>query len=158
METIWWIIVIALFVLGYIGIILPVLPDMPFFWAGFVIYHFFIDKVDLGWGFWITVHSMTLLFILGDFVIQGYLTKKYGGSNISVWASIIGMIVSIPFGPIAIVLVPMALIFVIEMLLNKTAKEAFKISLSSIFTLIFSTLFKLVVVTGVLIWFAWKVV
>ncbi|RAL22540.1 DUF456 domain-containing protein [Thermoflavimicrobium daqui] len=158
MDTLWWILIIVLLVLGYAGIILPVLPDMPLIWGAFLIYRFFINDVDLGWGFWIVVHSMTLVFLIGDFVIQGYLAKKYGGSSWSVWASIIGMIVCIPFGPIAIIVGPMVLIFIIELVLQKNASDAFKVSLSSVFTFIFGTIFKLISVTGLLVWFIWKVV
>ncbi len=153
LDGLWWLVIIALFILGYLGIILPVLPDMPFFWGGFVVYRFFINDVELSWTFWIIVHSITLFFLIGDFFLQGYLAKKYGGSNLSVWASIIAMIIAIPFGPLAIVLLPMAVIIVIELLYKKSVKDAFKVGLSSVLTLIFGTLFKLVSITGILIWF-----
>lgn len=35
MEIIWWILTVLLFILGFVGLILPVLPDAPLLLAGF---------------------------------------------------------------------------------------------------------------------------
>ena len=91
MDMLWWAIIILLFILLYVGWLLPALPDAPLMIAGFAVYHFLIDPEPLGFGFWITTLILAILLILVDYVSSSVAVKKYGGNAASVTAAIVGV-------------------------------------------------------------------
>ena len=81
MEIILWLIVALSFILGFLGIIYPVLPSVILFWVGFLVYNFFIGD-ELSWMFWVIAGALTLICLVSDVVANSYFVKKFGGSKI----------------------------------------------------------------------------
>lgn len=50
-DVIFWVLILAAFVLAFIGLIKPVIPAIPVLWVGFLIYQFGINGATLSWGF-----------------------------------------------------------------------------------------------------------
>lgn len=151
---VWWILIIVLFLLAYVGLILPGLPGTPFILGGFLLYHFLIDDTQLGWVFWVTVVVLTLLMFLVDYVASGVAAKKYGGSKWSVVAAVIGVLI-FPFilGPIGIIVGPFLLVFFVELMLNRNWEEAMKIGFSTVIGFLGGIFVTFLIMTGMIIWF-----
>ncbi|TCS93813.1 DUF456 domain-containing protein [Hazenella coriacea] len=154
MEVLWWILIVILFLLAYTGLVLPALPDVPFIMGGFLIYHLLINDEPLGKWFWIVTVLLTVLLLIVDYVSSGIAAKKYGGSNWSIVAAFIGVIV-FPFmiGPIGIIVGPFLLVFLIELLLKKDWELALKVSWGTLIGFFGGIIFKFVVMTGMIAWF-----
>ena len=140
--------------LAYVGLIVPVLPDVPFLLAGFLIYDFLLPGKDLGWFFWSSVVILMISLFVIDYMASGWIAKKYGGSNWSMIASILGILI-FPFimGPIGLIVGPFILVVVVELTQNKTIKEAFKVGFGTLIGFLGSILVKLFTITGLLVWF-----
>lgn len=96
MEIVGWILVIALFVVGMVGIVYPVLPSVVAIYAAFFVYGIFIGFEPFGFWFWALETAIFAAIFIGDYVIGAMGVKKFGGSRASVWGSTIGLIVG-PF-------------------------------------------------------------
>lgn len=155
MESLWWIVVAVLFLLAYLGLILPVLPDAPLILAGFAVYHFFIDDTQLKLGFWITAIIVVLLMFLVDYLASGVAVKKYGGTSWSIVAAIIGIIIfPIFMGPIGIIVGPFVLVFLLEWMLKKSWKEALKVGYSTLVGFFGGIVVKFMIMTAMVVWFS----
>jgi uncharacterized protein len=154
MDAIWWILVIILFIAGYLGLLIPVLPDAPLLFVGFLLYHFLIDSHSLNGPFWIAAVIVTLLTILVDYVASGVAARTYGGSRISVWAAVIGAIV-FPFllGPLGILVGPLVAVVVVELIQRKSWEEALRVGWGTLVGFLGGLFFKGILMTGMLIWF-----
>ena len=149
-----WILIGTLFVLAYIGIVVPLIPDIPFMLGGFLLYQFFLSKGGLGTGFWITVIALTVFLVVIDYVATGIAVKKSGGSTLSILVAMLGiLIVPLIIGPLGIVVGPFLAVFVFELVKRGTLIEALKVAGSTFMGLLGSIIVKFFVITFLLIWF-----
>lgn len=128
-----WILIIALFILSFIGVVYPVIPSVLLLWIGFLLYQFGINGEELGVIFWIIMVVFTIILFAADILANNYFVKKFGGSK---WgergalvAVIIGAFIMPPFG---IIVIPFLAVLVIEMIQKRTMKEAFRAALGSL--------------------------
>ena len=154
LDIILWIIIIALFILSFAGIIFPIIPSVLVIWAGFLLYHFVFNSDELNLIFWIVMIVFTVILIASDIIANSYFVKKFGGSK---WGErgaaisvIIGSFVLPPFG---ILLIPFAVVFIIEMLQKRTAGEAFRASIGSLMGFLGGTFAKIVIQIVMIVWF-----
>ncbi|GAA0451612.1 DUF456 domain-containing protein [Alkalibacillus silvisoli] len=153
-EILWWIAVIALFLLSYAGIIFPVIPAPLVIWGGFLVYHFGINQNVLTPFFWFSMAILTIIVIVADIIANSYFVKKYGGSKQGEWAAAIGVIVgSFVVPPLGILIVPVAAVFAVEMLQKRTFEEAVQASIGSFLGFLSGALAKFVVLTIMIVWF-----
>ena len=69
MEIVWWILTVLLFVLSFVGLILPVLPGTHILsFAGFLVYQFLINSDTLPISFWVGAVLITLVVVVVDYV------------------------------------------------------------------------------------------
>lgn len=106
---------------------IPIIPAVLLLWAGFFLYHFMIDTNELSIIFWVTSGVLTVVMFIADFLTNRYYVQKYGGSKISEWGAVIGIIVgTFIYPPIGMILLPLLIVFSLELLQKKTVKEAVK--------------------------------
>ncbi|RDW17185.1 DUF456 domain-containing protein [Oceanobacillus arenosus] len=153
-EILIWIIIALLFILSFVGLIYPIIPGVLVLWVGFLLYQFFINSNELNLIFWIAMGVFTVGLFVADIIANSYFVKKYGGSK---WgergaaiAVIIGSFIIPPFG---IIIVPFVVVFIIEMLQQRSLPEAFKASIGSLFGFLGGTVAKLVIQVIMIIWF-----
>ncbi|SDY99186.1 DUF456 domain-containing protein [Thermoactinomyces sp. DSM 45892] len=152
--TVVWIIIIALFALGFLGLIFPVLPDVPLLMAGFAMYHFFVDDQALGLWFWIITSVVMVLSFLVDNFASGIAAKKAGGSSGSFWAAALGAIVfSLFLGPLGVIVGPFVFVLVVEWIRTQDFKKAFSVGISTLIGFIGGILVKLIILIALLVWF-----
>lgn len=149
-----WIVIIALFVLSFAGIVFPLIPSPLVLWIGFVLYHFVIDASELTLTFWLVMAVLTIILIGADIIANSYFVKKYGGSKrgerSAAIAVIIGSFVIPPFG---IIILPFVAVFVIEMIQKRTAKEAIRASFGSLIGFLGGAAAKIIIQLIMIVWF-----
>ncbi|MCG1010245.1 DUF456 domain-containing protein [Salinicoccus sp. ID82-1] len=154
MEIIWWLIVIASFIIGFAGLFFPVVPSVLMFWIGFLVYQFLINGETLSWMFWIIVFVLTVLVLFSDFIANSYFVKRYGGSKRGEYAAIIGVLIGMfIYPPIGIIVVPFVLVLIVELLNSKDVNQALRASVGSLLAFLSSAVFDAVVFTVMVVWF-----
>lgn len=154
LDIVIWIFIIALFILSFAGIIFPIIPSVLVLWVGFILYHFGISSNELSVFFWIIMIVFTVILIVADIIANSYFVKKFGGSK---WgergaaiAVIVGSFIIPPFG---ILIVPFAVVFIIEMLQKRTAGDAFRASIGSLIGFLGGAFAKVVIQIVMIAWF-----
>lgn len=124
MDILAWILIIAFFVIAFIGLIYPIIPSVIFILGGFVVYGFFYSFGDLPWWFWLIEVLLVVLLFGADTVSNLVGVKKFGGSKAGMWGSTIGLLVGpfvIPF--LGILIGPFLGAVIAELLVARTSWE-----------------------------------
>lgn len=159
LPTLWWILIVVLFILGYLGLVVPALPDMPFILAGFAVYHFLVDGDTFGWIFWTVAILMTILLFFIDYISGAVMAKAQGGSSFAVLGAVVGALTFPWFtGPIGVFAGPFILVFLIEYLRNQDVGEALKISYHTIIGYLCGIVVKGLLITMMVVWFLCSVI
>ncbi|SHN31494.1 DUF456 domain-containing protein [Gracilibacillus kekensis] len=154
MEIVWWVLIVACFVLAFIGIVFPIIPSVLVIWIGFFLYQFLLTAENIGWIFWIAMIIWTLILIFADIVANSYFVKKFGGSKTGERLAAVGVIVgSFIIPPFGIIIVPFVLVVVAELIQKKTTQEAFKAALGSLIGFLSGTFAKIIIQLIMIIWF-----
>ena len=154
MDIILWIVVIASFIVSYIGLIYPVLPSPLFLWIGLLTYQFGINSDELSVWFWLTMAVLTFILIISDIIINSKAVKKYGGSKWGERMAGVGVIVgSFIIPPFGVIIVPFVLVLLTELVQKREMNEAFKSSLGALIGFLGGTVAKLMIQTFIIIWF-----
>lgn len=144
MEYLYWFIVIALFIISYVGLVYPIIPSVVFLVGGFLLYGVFFSFEPFNWFFWLVQGLFVVLLFGADFVTNMIGIKKYGGTKAGVWGSTIGLLVGpfvIPF--LGIIIGPFLGAILAEWLFNKKEfNEAVKIGFGSVIGFISSVITK----------------
>ncbi|SMO56388.1 DUF456 family protein [Melghirimyces algeriensis] len=129
MEFVWWILIAVLFLLGFAGLLIPILPDAPFLFLGFLIYHFLIHPDSLSMSFWIVVMTVMAMIVITDYIAGWIVIQSYRGSLRSIPAAIVRFI------------------------RQRDWKEALKVGVGTLAGCLGSVIVKGVLMAGLLIWF-----
>lgn len=133
LDILIWSCIILLFLVSFVGLVVPFIPGFLMLWGGFILYHFAIDDQSLSMLFWIAMGLFTVFIFVADFITNHYFVHKLGGSKASQWGAIIGVIVGVfVYPPLGIIAVPFLIVFIIEISQHRTAKEASYAALGSI--------------------------
>ncbi|MEQ9309310.1 MAG: DUF456 family protein [Balneolaceae bacterium] len=98
MELLWIALGVICILVGLIGAFLPVIPGLPFSYAGLWILQ--LSGVAQFSTFFLVVWGIVVITVLVlENLIPAYTTKKYGGSVYGVTGSTIGMILGMLFFP-----------------------------------------------------------
>ncbi len=98
MELIWITLGALLIVIGLIGAFLPVIPGLPFSYAGILVIH--LSGVATFSTFFLAAWAIIIVAVLIlENALPAYTTQKFGGSVYGVTGSTIGMILGMLFFP-----------------------------------------------------------
>jgi len=154
LDIIIWIIIIALFILSFAGIIFPVIPSVLVIWVGFLLYHFVVNPNELNTFFWIAMLLFTLLLFVSDMIANSYFVKKYGGSKWGERAAAVAVIIgSFIYPPFGIIILPFIVVFIVELAQRRTTQAAFRASLGSLFGFLGGSIATIVIQFIMIIWF-----
>jgi uncharacterized protein len=158
-DIIIWIIIVALFILSFIGVIYPIIPSVLLIWIGFLLFQFGINGEELGIIFWIIMVVFTVILFAADIIANSFFVKKFGGSK---WgergaaiAVIVGSFIIPPFG---IIIIPFITVLIIEMVQKRTIQEAFKASIGSLLGFLSGTFAKVFIQIVMIILFVLNVI
>lgn len=155
MEIIGWIIILLFFVIGFIGLIYPIIPAVLFIFGGFVMYGLFFDFADLPWWFWLIQVLFVILLFGADALANAFGVKKFGGSKAGLWGSTIGLIIGPFIIPIFGILVgPFIGAIAAELLFNRSSvKQSIKSGIGSVVGFITSVFTKGIIQTVMIVLF-----
>lgn len=149
-----WIIIIALFIVSFVGIVYPIIPSPLVIWVGYLLYHFVINSDELGIVFWISMAILTVVLIGADIIANSYFVKKFGGSKWGERAAGIAVIVgSFIIPPFGILIIPFVTVLIVEMVQKRTIKDAFRASIGSLIGFLSGAVAKVVIQLIMIVWF-----
>ncbi len=154
MEWLIWGIILVLFIFSFVGLVAPVIPSTPLIFIGFGLYHFFIGDIPLGWGFWLTMLVLTAISFVIDYVSSGFFVRRFGGSKVSFWAAIFGVMIGpFLFGPVGLLLGPFLLVILVELFRRQDLVQALRVATASVVGFLGGSLFRGLIHLGMIIWF-----
>lgn len=147
MEVVGWILVIACFIISFIGLVYPIIPGVLFLVGGFLLYGVFFSFAELSWWFWVIEILFVVLLFGADTVANAFGIKKFGGSNAGMWGSTIGLLIGPFVIPVAGILIgPFLGAVIAELVVEKrTFSEAVKSGVGSLIGFLTSTVVKAVI-------------
>ncbi|WP_409369986.1 DUF456 domain-containing protein [Lysinibacillus sp. 38-6] len=147
MEVVGWIVVIACFIVSFVGLVYPIIPGVLFLIGGFLLYGLFFSFADLSWWFWAIEIVFVVLLFAADTVANALGLKKFGGSNAGMWGSTIGLLIGPFVIPVAgILLGPFLGAVIAELIVERrTVGEAVKSGVGSLVGFFTSTIAKAVI-------------
>ncbi|QKG79757.1 DUF456 domain-containing protein [Tenuifilum thalassicum] len=114
---------IILFLLGFAGCVLPIIPGPPIAWLSMLLLKF-TSFSEISWNLIIVLALVTIVVTVLDYIFPAWITKKMGGSSWGVWGTVIGIVFGLIFlGPIGVILGPFLGAFVGEIIGNKQNKN-----------------------------------
>lgn len=154
MDVLWWLLIVVTFIIGFVGVIVPVIPSILMFWIGFFIYHFALDNSNLGWIFWVTAAVVTILVLFSDLIANSIFVKRFGGTRPGEYAAVFGVLIGMfVYPPIGIIVVPIIAVFVVEFYQSKDYRKSIRASIGSLIAFLASSLFTLIVFIFLVVWF-----
>ncbi|MCU5745771.1 DUF456 domain-containing protein [Staphylococcus sp. SQ8-PEA] len=154
MTALLWILILASFLVSFIGLIKPIIPSLPFMWLGFLIYQFGFQNGHLSWIFYLAMIVFTIFMLVADFIMNKYFVNKFGGSKKSEWAALLGVIVGcFVFPPLGIIIIPFVAVFVVEMIQEPNFSNALSASFGSLIAFLASTIAQALIMIIMVIWF-----
>lgn len=140
----WLVIAVALLcaVIGLVGAIVPALPGPPVSFVAILSLYIFSYEVSLT--ALIITGAVAVVITLLDYVAPIWLTKKVGGSKLSMWGAGIGMFVGIFLGLPGIIFGPFIGALIGELMSGNTGSDALKVAFMSFVSFMLTTGVKLV--------------
>ncbi|WP_240507166.1 DUF456 domain-containing protein [Staphylococcus cornubiensis] len=154
LDVILWLLILAAFVLAFIGLIKPVIPAIPVLWVGFLIYQFGINGSTLSWIFWTAMIVLTIFIFVSDLWLNRYFVNRFGGTKKGEWAALIGVLVgAFVLPPFGVIVVPFIAVIIVEMMQSKNVTQAVKASFGSLVAFFSSAVMQAVLMFVMIIWF-----
>ncbi|WP_066318871.1 DUF456 domain-containing protein [Bacillus sp. FJAT-29814] len=159
MDILLWIIIVACFIVSFVGLVYPIIPSVLMIWAGVAVYHFGINTDELSWISWTMLVLLTVLLFLADYLANLHFVDKAGGSKWGMRAATIGLIVgSFVIPPFGVIVVPFVLVLLAELLQKKTFQESAKVAVATLIAFLSGTFAKAVIQFIMIVVFAVDVV
>ena len=137
------IVAFLLMAVGIIGCIVPGLPGTPLAYAGLWIAQI-TERVDFSWQTLLVWGIVTVVISVLDYVVPAWGTKQFGGTKWGVWGSMIGVFAGLAFGPVGVIVGPLAGAVIGELLGGKEMMAALRAGWGSFVGLLFGTILKLI--------------
>lgn len=133
----------VLVLIGLAGTFLPVLPGVPFVFAGMALAAYTGHFEKVGKPVLIVLGLLTIFALLIDFLAASLGAKRVGASRLAIWGAAVGAIVGIFLGPFGLLFGSFAGAVGGELLASRKAQHAARVGFAAWFGLLIGTLFKL---------------
>lgn len=154
MDVLGWVLITALFVVGMLGAIYPILPGALAIYGAFFVYGWFFTFEPFGWMFWTLQTLIVVVLFIADYAVSAWGVSKFGGSRASVFGSTIGIIIG-PFvlPAFGLIIGPFAGGVIGELIHGSTMKEAVRAGIGALVGLLTSVVVKFILQFGMIIAF-----
>lgn len=146
LDVILWIVIIACFILSFVGLVYPIIPSVLIIWLGVLIYQFGINPDNLTWISWTMLALLTILLFLADYLANLHFVDKAGGSKWGTRAATVGLIVgSFIVPPFGVIIVPFLFVLIAELVQKKSFPDSMKVALATLIAFLSGTLAKAII-------------
>jgi uncharacterized protein YqgC (DUF456 family) len=154
MELFWWFLTIALFALGLIGTVAPVLPGTTIILAAAVIHRLMIGpEKSVGWRTMVLLVVLTVASYALD-VFAGYLgAKHFGATKWGTLGSIAGALIGLFFGIVGLFVGPIIGAIIGEVIAGKRMIDAGRAGWGSLLGNVGAMVAKLVIALAMIVIF-----
>ncbi|RIN29316.1 DUF456 domain-containing protein [Staphylococcus succinus] len=154
MTAILWLLIIVAFILAFVGLIKPIIPSVLVLWIGFLIYQFGFHNGHLSWVFYVSMVLFTVFILVADFLMNKYFVNKFGGSKMSEYAALVGVIIGcFVFPPFGIIIIPFVAVLIVEMIQEPNLAKALKASFGSVVAFLASSAAQAFIMFIMVVWF-----
>ncbi|WP_313893932.1 DUF456 family protein [Psychrobacillus sp.] len=155
MEVLGWILIVACFIIAFVGTVYPIIPSVVFMVIGYVVYGLFFSFDELTFWFWIIQLLFIALLFGADMAANAFGVKKFGGTKAGVWGSTIGLLFGPFVIPVAGILIgPFLGAVLAELIVTREGlKQAIKSGVGSLIGFLTSSVVKVMVLTVMVIIF-----
>jgi hypothetical protein len=142
----WWVLAIALIVVGVIGTFLPVLPGALLVFGGMLLAAWIDDFQRVGWITLVILGVLTVLVFVVDLVATMLGAKRVGASRLAIAGAAIGTVVGLFFGLVGILIAPFIGAVAGELIARGQLEPAARVGVATWIGLLVGTLAKLALV------------
>lgn len=144
MEIIWIIIGIIFIITGIVGSFLPVMPGLPFSYAGLLMLQL-TSQPPFGLMFLVYWAIIVVVVMSLESIVPAAGTKKFGGSSYGVAGTLLGAIFGFfLYPPFGIIFGPIIGAFAGEVFAGKTSRQALTAAIGSFIGFFIGTVIKVV--------------
>ena len=147
-NTLYYLLAIALVVVGIAGTILPALPGLPLVFAGMLLAAWAGDFQQVGVPMLVVLGLLTVFSLAVDFWATALGAKRVGASRLAIIGAMVGTLAGLFFGPLGLLMGPFAGAIGGELihrrsLLKQDLGHAARIGVGTWFGILFGTVLKL---------------
>ena len=154
MQTTALVIAIILFVLGFLGTFLPVLPGAILIYGGMLLYGILTGFANLDAAFFIIQALILIIIFAIDFLAAAIGANKFNGSKRAVWGAVIGTLIGLIFmGPPGIIIGAFFGAVLAELIKNPDLRQAAQVGLGTLIGFIGGTVLKFMIEIIMVIYF-----
>jgi uncharacterized protein YqgC (DUF456 family) len=146
----WWVLAIALIVVGVIGTFLPVLPGAALVFGGMLLAAWIDDFQRVGWITLVILGVLTLLVFVVDIVAGLLGAKRVGASKLAIVGAAIGTVVGLFFGLVGVLVAPFVGAFAGEVIARGQLAPAARVGFGTWIGLMMGALAKLALVLAMI--------
>lgn len=150
MFTWQWLAGIVLIVVGFVGIVVPVLPGVPLMYVGMLLVAWGDDFQRIGWLSLTVLGLLTVISVVVDFAASALGAQRVGASRRAIWGAFIGALVGMFFGLPGLVLGPFVGAVAGELSVHGKMQVAGRVGIATWVGLIFGTLVKVAIAFSML--------
>lgn len=149
-PTLWWVLAMALIVIGVIGTFLPAIPGVAAVFGGMLLAAWIDDFERIGWVTITILGVLTALSFVADIFAGLIGAKRVGASRLALFGSAMGAIAGLFFGLVGIVLGPFIGAVVGELIAQRKLNVAARVGIGTWIGLAVGALAKIALVFAML--------
>lgn len=147
-NTLYYLLAIALVVVGIAGTILPALPGLPLVFAGMLLAAWAGDFQQVGVPMLVVLGLLTVFSLAVDFWATALGARRVGASKLAIVGAMVGALAGLFFGPVGLLMGPFAGAIGGELIHRRSLQkhdlgQAAKIGVGTWFGILFGTVLKL---------------
>lgn len=151
MELFWWFLTIALFAVGVIGSVTPIIPGTTIILFGAIIHRLMLGpEKSIGWKTIGVLAFLTLLSYAFDVLGSCFGAKYFGATRWGTWGAIAGGIFGLFFGPIGLLAGPVLGAVAGEFIAGKRLIDAGRAGWGSLVGTLGATVGKLIIAVAMI--------
>lgn len=141
------------FAAGIVGTFAPVLPGSPLIWLGMLIFGFMTGFEKLNWVFFL-LQGLLAAAVMGiDYLATALGSRYFGASKAAVFGALLGLVVGLFFFPIGLLVGPFAGAVLLELIFTRESNTALRSGLGAVIGFWSGIILKLILETGMIVWF-----
>lgn len=142
-QSLYYVLAIALILVGIAGVVLPALPGLPLVFLGMLLAAWAGDFQQIGWGVLVVLGLLTLLSVGVDVFATLIGAKRVGASRKALLGAVLGTFAGLFFGPIGLFAGPFVGALLGELWHGRELGQAAKVGLGTWLGIVIGVVLKL---------------